>query len=433
MNIKSIKYGVIVLDVGGTKVTAGILASDANARLIRKNEAVLILAHKTISTYVGGISVLYDEICDLIKDVEFRATELGVKIIKVVGVSHAGKFKKDGTIDFGDSGWDGVNPANELSKRIDYYKFFIINDALAQMHGSIEILLSNPDVENKLVNRKVCYIGPGTGLGGAFMEIGHINERRFLNNDGHIVDIVMQEEPYKISFTIDDEIFNITISESRPTAVKLISGRSIRLIMFNIDKNLLERGKQPVFLPFVSGFMSMSIKEQLDLLSTDTDDSPLDAKLLNLSILEHNNIDNSYIQRALPVAKRIARIQGENLGRLIEKIFKGKIEKGLCRVPQTNENIGSILKRIQWTQDQINKVKGISTYVIGGSIGNKGELSRIILKDANLYLKKKLTKKIELIQNPSDTDETALVGVGLLLNEALENKTPMEIFVKNTS
>ncbi|MCP4049815.1 MAG: hypothetical protein GY730_03820 [bacterium] len=58
------------------------------------------------------------------------------------------------------------------------------------MAGGIYFLLKNRKNLKLLLNQKVCYIGPGTGLGGGFAKINSTGTPLF-NTDGHISDIII--------------------------------------------------------------------------------------------------------------------------------------------------------------------------------------------------------------------------------------------------
>jgi hypothetical protein len=68
------------------------------------------------------------------------------------------------------------------------YTFIIKNDGVAQLAGGLNSAFKSNSVRNSLLGEKVAYIGPGTGLGGAFAEIGFDGQTDFFT-DGHIFDM----------------------------------------------------------------------------------------------------------------------------------------------------------------------------------------------------------------------------------------------------
>ena len=74
------------------------------------------------------------------------------------------------------------------------FKFKCANDGVCQLAGGVyQICQQLPNQETEsLVNQKIAYIGPGTGLGGAFATI--TSEGLQFYTDGHIFDMEIQSE-----------------------------------------------------------------------------------------------------------------------------------------------------------------------------------------------------------------------------------------------
>jgi predicted NBD/HSP70 family sugar kinase len=88
---------------------------------------------------------------------------------------------------------------------------------------------------------------------------------------------------------------------------------------------------------------------------------------------------------------------GQNLGKLIELIHLGEVYKARAST--------------FWTTADRESVKGIRFFVIGGSIGSKGEMGKIIRKEAETYLKEKLgDRQIELFPLKTDSADAGVLG-----------------------
>ncbi len=82
------------------------------------------------------------------------------------------------------SAWDSFNWIHWLSERVTQY--VVINDAMAQLLGCLP--------PTPFPNETIGYIGPGTGLGGGFVQLENATLRPI--SDGHIFDIMLEKDPY---------------------------------------------------------------------------------------------------------------------------------------------------------------------------------------------------------------------------------------------
>jgi len=97
---------------------------------------------------------------------------------------------------------------------------------------------------------------------------------------------------------------------------------------------------------------------------------------------------------------------GGYLGQVIEAIHTGNITK---------------INNPNWSQSDINKVKGIQHFLIGGSLGTKGELATILIKEAKAYLKQRKLSSLKLWQLPS-SESAALMGAKPFIDDWLFNE-----------
>lgn len=97
--------------------------------------------------------------------------------------------------------------------------------------------------------------------------------------------------------------------------------------------------------------------------------------------------------------KHFASLLGSNLAKCIELIHTGQISK--------------IRNETKWSPEEIDQVKGTNCFLIGGSIGTKGELSRLILQEARQKIGEKKLESIELYKIPGDSAKSAVIGAAL--------------------
>jgi hypothetical protein len=267
------------------------------------------------------------------------------------------------------SSFDGVCPQEELSRRLNQ-EVHAVNDAIAQMGAGLNALLHVPDFGEKLKGKKVAYVGPGTGLGGGFGVVNHDYSLDYFT-DGHIFD--MQVPGYtgtSVKFSVPSVKGHAEI-QSR-FAEDVLSGRAVRQIACAIDRHLIQHDKEPLFLPLVLGYSKMSPKDRERALDHYNNKSPVDAHLVGVEVLGKEKPAGK-VRKAFPVAEMISDFEGEMLGRLVQCIYTGSIIKAT--------------EGAQWPPDDARKVSGITDYLIGGSVGTKGEMGRIVRETAVHYLK----------------------------------------------
>ncbi|MFC1770797.1 hypothetical protein ACFLZV_02820 [Candidatus Margulisiibacteriota bacterium] len=88
----------------------------------------------------------------------------------------------------------------------------------------------------------------------------------------------------------------------------------------------------------------------------------------------------------------------EYLFEIIKRIHTGQIEK--------------IAPKNNWPQKDKDFVKGTKVFLLGGSIGTKGKISKILIKHANNLLKESGLSRINLIPIP-ESRSAALYGIAL--------------------
>ncbi|MBT5954670.1 ROK family protein [bacterium] len=216
MSIKDPSYlfpTYICLDVGGTSIHAAYFLSS------KTQSYPLCLFKKSYSTKKGK-KVLCNQLLDIINEIDrtvgtssFKnklqtlnsALDLDIdeKCLvssNMVSISMPGNFDDKGRLKPGsaenlgtfDGEFDLFSPKEELMKLSPEKLFFIQNDALAQCLGSYIMLL-----DRKLALEETFhygFIGIGTGLGGAFLDMSE-NQYPMFYTDGHIFDLEIPSFP----------------------------------------------------------------------------------------------------------------------------------------------------------------------------------------------------------------------------------------------
>ena len=176
-----------------------------------------------------------------------------------------------------------------------------------------------------------------------------------------------------------------------------LCGSAIKWMMCAVDRELISRGQNPLFLPWVYssrsdeekmrilsgvsepvhrklirfGYKALSDEERLSLLG---DNSPLTAEALGRDILDNPFFKDSETNRdsdAYKAAEAIAKFEGKVLGALLTKANQGDII-------QLDIGKGEALDNPYWTETERSIVRGTTYALIGGSIGTKGRFSELL-------------------------------------------------------
>lgn len=369
--IRSVRIG---LDVGGTKIFA--IGVDFNVA-----HSPSVLFSRSVPTQRACPEKFFDRLAEFLRDVLKEGQEKGWAVDVHVGVGMPGRYIPStaggwviatGTapnLGEGPNDFDGVDPQRELSKRLPGLSFCVHNDAVAQMRYVLDVLLRQDSTAFAIRNQRVCYLGPGTGLGGGFAEVdptGHVEIR----TDGHVFDIVIEPGGVTVPFVVQ----GMTIAVSRGgTAEELVSGIAIRALMAEIDQKLTQSGRPSLFSPLgVPGGL----------------------------LLDRCLMGEVGGEPAREVALQIARFEGRMLGRVMEKIYRGAIEK-------TD-------RRAAWPVNDVRFVRGISTYVLGGSVP-RGRVGDVLRASALSELAQRVPgTSFSLLSPPVESGNAGALGAALL-------------------
>ena len=179
------KY-VIAIDIGGTKTAIGIVC----------NEKKTVIGSKIVKTMIGK-SEFPKFLQNCIKIGCKIGGEEGILSLSMVCIGIPGNFASGGEIILKNGSGSQIIKKNEIfddwnltkwiTSEIDpNYDLFFINDAVSQAIGGIHQIWSD-----QLKNKRVLYIGPGTGLGGAIIDVGNNCYDLTQHTDGHIYDIMI--------------------------------------------------------------------------------------------------------------------------------------------------------------------------------------------------------------------------------------------------
>lgn len=110
-----------------------------------------------------------------------------------------------------------------------------------------------------------------------------------------------------------------------------------------------------------------------------------------------NGLTGKDLARDLDSHRSFVQELGRNLGMIIEKIYRGEVYKAR--------------ETTMWNDHDRLQVKGIRHFIIGGSIGTRGEMGTIIRQEAINYLNHQITGHgIELIPVLSDCADAGVLG-----------------------
>lgn len=336
-NARSVVIGV---DVGGTKIHA--VGMEARA-----GDSHAVLFFRQEPTQRGLPSAFFDRLADVIRATVKEGLDRGVVLDPHIGIGMPGRYVfqaprgrviAPGTapnLGLAPHDFDGIDPSQELSRRMPGFSFSVHNDAVAQMRFALELLLRQEKTAPLVRGKRVCYLGPGTGLGGGFAEVspeGRVESR----TDGHVFDMVV--EPSGIVFSVDAGGRRWDLH--RPgTAEELVSGKATAAMMTAVDDALTRTTGKSFFSPY--GVPGGWLLDQL-----------------------LSGARGGEAQRA--AALQIARFEGKMLGRIMGMIYRGDVPKAAPTAV--------------WPEEDKQFVKGISTFILGGSVprGAVGDVFRSV-------------------------------------------------------
>jgi len=177
---------LITIDIGGTKVAGGLIDTH-NLSL------VYIYEQKAIKGKPGLVQTMTAVISHL-KQV---AIKKNYQLSTTINIGMAGNINPQnplvlpGTaVNLGVSPteFDNLNIKQFFNQNLgEQWQFNVCNDGFSQLAGGFFQCVSN---KQPLKNKKVAYIGPGTGLGGAFARFN--GKTLEFYTDGHIYDMVLK-------------------------------------------------------------------------------------------------------------------------------------------------------------------------------------------------------------------------------------------------
>lgn len=368
------RSAVIGVDVGGTKIHA--VGMNALAGVSHD----VLFSHQ-VPTQRGVPGAFFDRLAGVIRAAVNEGRGCGVTLDSHIGIGMPGRYVADsrggrviapGTapnLGVSPHDFDGVDPSHELKRRLPDYSFSVHNDAVAQMRYALELLLRDGKTSPLVRGKRVCYLGPGTGLGGGFAEVspdGQVESR----TDGHVFDIVV--EPLGVNLTVHADGRQVDLHRLG-TAEELVSGKAIAAMMSEVDGALVQSGANPFFSPF-----------------GDPGGRLLD-RFLSGEL-------GGEAQRG--AALQIARFEGRMLGRIMEMIYRGDIPKADPTA--------------FWPEDDKCFVRGITTFILGGSVP-RGSVGDIFRAEALAQLAERVPgTAFSLLFPPAESGHAGALGAALL-------------------
>ena len=170
---------LIAFDVGGTTTSA----------MMYQPKTKMVLYKKTKKTVVGkdAFPVFFNQ---MIQHIQAQAKSLNIWLEKTILVALPGAFKPgvDIVVQKGSAKQlvhedESLDDQNIKDWLCPHYPLFFVNDAQAQGLGAM-LDLWQPHWQSKLLG----YIGPGTGLGGAFVQFKKTKNDWTWVTNGHIFD-----------------------------------------------------------------------------------------------------------------------------------------------------------------------------------------------------------------------------------------------------
>lgn len=378
------RYAVIGVDIGGTHVLAGAIRVTRHGVMTED-----ILDSATMPTRLAEPREFYGHIARLITQLAEKLAAQGVVVLPLVGIGQPGRFiaAVEGRVIAPGSAanlgprkdsFDGLDPEGlmrEAGLLGGAWRPFVDNDAIAQMSYALQRFLQDAKTARILKGAKVAYLGPGTGLGGGFAEIGPEGKVGIFS-DGHVYDLQIVKDG--VNHTRDAVLSGIPV-DGRPLTVRMpaekledvLSGKAVQRICEAVDRALEAAGRRPLFAPVLA-------EAQADGYSGDS----LGAKLINTALFGAKR-RTAVVRRAQPAAAWIAGFEGRMLGLAMERIHRGDIVK--------------LAPDAQWPRADQERARGTAVFVIGGTMGTQGAMGEIIRLKALEHL------------------ESAVPGVGFFL------------------
>lgn len=330
---------VFAVDVGGTKISYGLFPLTAEGAI----QAGAIYQQQIDTTRGRGAIALALQNC--FKDAILQASAKGFHVLPVISAGTPGRFigpnqdiiapKSAANLEAEPGEFDDLSLADFLSQSFpEYVSVKVKNDALSQMSAGLSNLLQQKDVRPLLLNQKVAYIGPGTGLGGGFCTVDAQGNAEYFS-DGHIIDNPIKDRHGKIQGAED-----------------VFSGRAFGEL---------------------TGKTAKAVNSDPELFAAHLED---------------------------------VKLMGQYLGQIIQGIHQGDLEK--------------VNPDARWPQADIDKATGTQVFLIGGSMGTRGEMGRLIQKTAQEALSRAGIGNIKIIPIP-DAQDAALFGTAeFLTHDELE-------------
>jgi len=352
---------------------------DKDRKLV--NAPSLIPPYKIETRTIRGSQEEFDNsLAKLIAKLQVETSEKypEIKVLPVAVVAHIGRLDSEGKLVPRVGIWRlgygkaGTNPAEELSKRLGF-PVIVVQASLYDFF--CELIKKIKDFSK---GEKIGYLDLGSSLGGGFIK--KVSDKPSLEDieveDSHISDLLVPGFKDELEFfiSIGKEECLIKVPGKRGNwAGYLLGGKAIRRIACAIDRKLLKEGKEPVFLPLaVDNYDSLTQEEKLHLVDHKNIYSPVNAKLINKMFA---SLDSKYLN-ALPVADWIADFEGKVMGKIVESIYLGNVQKGR--------------EETRWSDADRKAVRGTRNFIVGGTVGTKGKLSEKIINGAKEYLSSRI-------------------------------------------
>ena len=120
-----------------------------------------------------------------------------------------------------------------------------------------------------------------------------------------------------------------------------------------------------------------------------------------------DRMSGNYVQRtlgisALELSQNIPQYlpfiedMGNHLGELMEALY-----------------FGAVTREHDWSYQDTRDVAGTSVFIIGGSIGTRGEMAQIILRKAREYLDNHALRRLMIIPIQGDSADAGIIGASL--------------------
>ncbi len=192
---------ILAFDLGGTKLGYGLFAVTGNAANRSLSDAPLYA--NAIAT-PRGKTAIKDTFIAAVSDAIGQCQKIGYRLLPHAAMGSPGRFIGENAdiiapgscVNLGlfPAEFDGLNISEFLLEALPKsVQLTVKNDAIAQMAAGLYMLQQDPPIAAKLLSQKVCYVGPGTGLGGGFCQIDTKGSAHYFS-DGHIYDILIADE-----------------------------------------------------------------------------------------------------------------------------------------------------------------------------------------------------------------------------------------------